>query len=83
MCFESATLRSKRADHGLLDSKWWTEATNIPAVQYLNPSESNRYFHFHHSDGDYLGVIEAEDLDQMAALHAILAYVIAERGYQP
>ena len=57
------------------DIEYFTEI-GVPGAALLNANE--RYFWFHHSDGDRMTVEQPEDLDMCTALWAASAFVIAD-----
>jgi carboxypeptidase Q len=58
------------------DIEMWSER-GFPAASLLN--KNDRYFWFHHSDGDSMNVWESKDtLDKCTALWAAASYVIAD-----
>jgi len=52
----------------------WMSA-GVPGASLLNHNE--RYFWFHHSDGDTMSVLNSDDVDRCAAVWAVHAYTIA------
>lgn len=57
------------------DISWWT-SKGFPGASLLNKNE--RYFWFHHSNGDTMAVEDKDTLDKCAALWASAAFVIAD-----
>ncbi|XP_065580476.1 carboxypeptidase Q-like isoform X2 [Artemia franciscana] len=57
------------------DITFWTDA-GIPGASILN--ENDKYFWFHHSNGDTMTVENPESLDLCLALWATTAFVIAD-----
>lgn len=57
------------------DIEWWTDR-GFPGASLLNKNE--KYFWFHHSDGDTMALEDPVNLDKCAALWASAAYVIAD-----
>ena len=57
------------------DIEYFTDI-GVPGAALLNANE--RYFWFHHSDGDRMTVEQPEDLDMSTALWAASAYVVAD-----
>ncbi|XP_055546819.1 carboxypeptidase Q-like [Wyeomyia smithii] len=55
-------------------SYWVTDG--FPAAAFINDNE--RYFWFHHSEGDSMLVESSESLDKCAAIWAAAAYVVAD-----
>lgn len=53
-----------------------TWAGQVPLLSNLNRNE--RYFWFHHSDGDSMSVLDPDDLDKNTALWAATAYILAD-----
>ena len=60
---------------GSPDIEFFTDI-GIPGAALLNANE--RYFWFHHSDGDRMTVEDSHELDMCTALWAASAYVIAD-----
>lgn len=48
----------------------------IPMASLLNKNE--RYFWFHHSNGDTMSVENSDDLDKCLAVWSSVAYVVAD-----
>lgn len=57
------------------DISWWTDK-GFPSASLLNKNE--KYFWFHHSNGDTMAVEDKDTLDKCTALWASAAYVIAD-----
>jgi carboxypeptidase Q len=57
------------------DIEWWTNR-GFPGASLLNKNE--RYFWYHHSNGDRMEVEDPDALDKCVALWASAAYVIAD-----
>lgn len=45
-------------------------------------TEDERYFWFHHTNGDTLDLEDPRDLDLNTALHAVVAYVVADLSFR-
>jgi carboxypeptidase Q len=52
------------------------EAVGVPGASLS--SENEKYFNFHHSEGDQMGVLKKEDMDLAAAVFAVVAFVVAD-----
>jgi len=57
------------------DIEFFTDV-GIPGAALLNANE--RYFWYHHSDGDRMSVLDPRELDLCTALWAATAYVVAD-----
>ncbi|XP_070506920.1 carboxypeptidase Q-like [Chironomus tepperi] len=57
------------------DISWWT-VRGFPSASLINKNE--KYFYFHHSDGDTMAVEDRDVLDKCTALWAAASYVIAD-----
>ncbi|CAD6192107.1 unnamed protein product [Caenorhabditis auriculariae] len=53
--------------------------TGVPTSIYVSDRGDDFYFQFHHSNADYSSVFEAEDIDQTAAMLAIVALRFANQ----
>jgi carboxypeptidase Q len=56
------------------DTGEWV-AAGVPGVELLSHSEN--YFYYHHSHGDTMTVLNADDLDMCTVIWATVAYVVA------
>lgn len=65
----------KKPTEGGPDIEWWT-TRGFPGASLLNKNE--RYFWYHHSNGDRMEVEDPDALDKCVALWASAAYVIAD-----
>lgn len=52
------------------------EAVGVPGASLS--SENEKYFNFHHSEGDQMGVLKKGDMDLAAAVFAVVAFVVAD-----
>jgi len=52
------------------------EAVGVPGASLS--SQNEKYFDFHHSWGDQMGVLKKEDTDLAAAVFAVVAFVVAD-----
>jgi carboxypeptidase Q len=50
--------------------------SGVPGASLKN--ENERYFYFHHSNGDQMAVFQPSELDLAAAVFAVTAYVVAD-----
>ncbi|XP_053690762.1 carboxypeptidase Q-like [Sabethes cyaneus] len=57
------------------DISYWV-GDGFPAAAFIN--ENERYFWFHHTEGDSMLVENSESLDKCAAIWAAAAYVVAD-----
>lgn len=63
---------------GLGDTNWWAQ-DGIPGTFLASAGQGyQRYFSYHHSEGDTPSVYGKKDLDVPTAVWAVLAYVIAD-----
>lgn len=57
------------------DTAYW-EAEGVPGASLASHNE--RYFNFHHSQGDQMSVLDPGEMDLAAAVFAVTAYVVAD-----
>lgn len=57
------------------DIEEWTNA-GVPGASLWN--KNNRYFWFHHSEGDTMNIENPKNLDMATALFAATAYIFAD-----
>ena len=69
----NASTLYRKADGG--DVSFWIK-NGVPGGSLSNDNE--KYFYFHHSNGDTVTVENPDDLDLCAALWAVVAYVVAD-----
>jgi carboxypeptidase Q len=73
----ASELQATAVNNGGGDSSdtWeWVKA-GVPGVELY--SENQNYFDYHHSSGDAMTMLNADDLDKCTALWAIVAYTVA------
>uniref|UniRef100_A0A1I7VLJ7 Carboxypeptidase Q n=1 Tax=Loa loa TaxID=7209 RepID=A0A1I7VLJ7_LOALO len=58
------------------DVNFWAK-DGIPSVNYIPDKAIEYYFHFHHTDGDYITIFKNGDLEYTASIFAVLGHVIA------
>jgi len=61
------------------DADMWNKCDGVPGI-FLNSIEEGyeKYFAFHHSNGDMPNVYKPEDVDTAGALFTVLAFVMAD-----
>ncbi|KAL6054335.1 Carboxypeptidase Q [Balamuthia mandrillaris] len=57
------------------DIGWWMNI-GVPGASLAN--EAERYFWFHHSNGDTMTVLDPDDMDLCSATWAVTAFVVAD-----
>lgn len=62
-----------------MDTERWT-SRGFPGASLL--TKDDKYFYFHHSDGDSMLVENPVSLDKNAAVYAALAFVIADLSFE-
>lgn len=62
-------------DGGETDTGWWAEL-GVPLGTLVTHNE--RYFWFHHSNGDTMSVLDPDQMNRCAAVFASYAYVLAD-----
>lgn len=60
---------------GGTDVQWWRK-NGVPTASIANHNE--RYFWFHHSDGDTMTVLDPVEMNLCSAVWAVYAYVLAD-----
>ena len=49
----------------------------VAGVNYINYDTYEKYFTFHHTEGDTLNVLRPDDIDHTAAMWAAVSWMIA------
>lgn len=62
-------------DGGETDTEWWADS-GVPLGTLLNHNE--KYFWFHHSNGDTMTVLDPVEMNKCSAVFAVYAYVLAD-----
>lgn len=62
-------------DGAEVDTAWW-EDDGVPLGCLL--SHNDRYFWYHHTDGDRLTVLKPDNMNRASAVFAVYAYVLAD-----
>jgi len=57
------------------DNGWWS-ASGVPLGSII--TENDKYFYFHHSNGDTMTVLNPHHMDLAAAVWAVVSYVVAD-----
>lgn len=57
------------------DTGWWSQI-GVPTATLAN--KNDKYFYFHHSDGDTMSVLDPREMNLCSALWTVFAYVLAD-----
>jgi len=57
------------------DVDWWGDE-GVPSMSLLIANE--KYFWFHHSEGDMINILDSREMDLSAAVWSIMAYAVAD-----
>ena len=60
---------------GETDTGWWGQE-GVPLATLAN--ENDKYFYFHHTDGDTMSVLDPVEMNLCSALWTVYAYVLAD-----
>ena len=60
---------------GETDTGWWRQV-GVPLATLAN--ENDKYFYFHHTDGDTMSVLDPGEMNLCSAVWTVFAYVLAD-----